>query len=149
MRGIGTAYKMLTLKPGHKLILAGFWLALVILSFWVTPARPVMFLLLGLAAGVIGGALQWRAFDVASAESRAEKPHGDIHLWTTTSWGKAYRIFFWLFLAVLLLLAFGFQYAFEMRYVGLIVGYSGYALMRELVTLAKVWQIRAGRGNET
>ncbi len=130
-----------SLSPKTNIRLIILWAVIMVATFVFASPPPWFFLVLGGVLGAVTGFIQLRALRQASVRLLQAATMMDVRRALRSSrWGRLYLWGFWLSMALLFVLAF-----FLLRnraIIGLIGGYSAFALIRELLTLRGAFELQ-------
>jgi prepilin signal peptidase PulO-like enzyme (type II secretory pathway) len=130
-----------SLLPKTNIRLIVLWAAISITAALFTLPTTWLFLILGAILGAVTGFIQLLAMRQASEQLLQTVTMMDVRRALQTSRrGRFYLWGFWLSMVLLFVLAF---YVLHSRaIIGLIAGYSAFALIRELLTLKGTFELQ-------
>lgn len=130
-----------SLSPKTNIRLIILWAIILIAVLLFASPTPWFFLVLGAGLGAGAGVLQLLAIRQASAPLLETVTMMDVRRALRSSrWGRLYLYAFWL--SMILLFVLGFFLLHSRAAVGLIAGYSAFALIRELLTLRGTFELQ-------
>jgi uncharacterized membrane protein (Fun14 family) len=117
------------------------WAVISVATFLFASPTPWFFFALGAVLGAVTGFIQLWAMRQASAQLMQAVTMMDVRRALRSSgWGTLYLWGFWLSMALLFVLAFFLLHSRAI--IGLIAGYSAFALIRELLTLRGTFELQ-------
>lgn len=131
-----------SLSPKTNIRLIMLWAVISIAAFLFACPTPWVFLILGATLGALTGFIQLLALRQASAQLLQAVTMMDVRQALRSSrWGRYYLWGFWLSIVLLFVLAFFLLHSRAI--IGLIAGYSAFALIRELLTLRGTFELQS------
>lgn len=130
-----------SLSPKTNIRLIILWAVVSVATFLFVSPTPWFFLALGGVLGAVAGFIQLRALREASAQLLQAVTMMDVRrVLRSSRWGRLYLWGFWLSMVLLFVLAFFLLHSRAI--IGLIAGYTAFALIRELLNLRGTFELQ-------
>jgi len=130
-----------SLSPKTNIRLIILWAVISTATFLFASPSPWFFFVSGAVLGAVTGLIQLLALRQASAPLLQTVTMMEVRRALRSSrWGRLYLWGFWLSMVLLFILAFFLLHSRAI--IGLIAGYSAFALIRELLTLRGTFELQ-------